>query len=114
MKGGVNESLTTKPRLSTSFPACAGAASELGSDSDESLGGSCGVTAPDPLAAVAEPLPAKDPLPAAAGVSAVICAGGSAVMCVSRSSPLSKLGNEPEISLVTLGVLVMLNCVLNT
>lgn len=52
--------------------------------------------------------------------------GASAAMCVSRSSPdpdpdpgqgpgpFSKLGNEPDISLVTLGVFVILNWVLNT
>lgn len=61
-----------------------------------------------------EPLPARDRLAAVAVAIVSSAAGGSAVMCVSRSSPLSKLGNEPDISLVTLGVLVMLNCVLNT
>lgn len=66
------------------------------------------MTAPEPLAAVRDPLPE----PPATGNSTT--GVGSEVMCVSRSSPLSKLGKEPEISLVTLGVLVMLNCVLNT
>lgn len=83
--------------------------SELPSSSEESLWGQ--------RVASAEPAEPPDMLePVACRSSPGMCGRSSLAMCVSRNNRGSstRLGTDSEISLVTLGVFVMLNCVLNT